>query len=281
MRRIGPAATQTEVTDVDRELARVLHRRCANGRCGIRSGPHRHLRSRRVARRARRRHARLLRLRLDDSHSLDLKAPGLKPAPLRAPGAARRRDADDDRAGQRRRRRRVPYSKRSRVWIFRPISPRASIPGLDAYSETLLPKHQFNWARAQIHSHVGAENTSTRPQPELYRWREDPGEVRNVVAGEAARQRGCRRSSRACPRIRLSRRNARRSDVVEAEKFMALGYIGQARAGAENDRARGPIRSGSRDLSAGDVGARRSRSPASPATRSPRTRRAPRNWSGS
>lgn len=100
-------------------------------------------------------------------------------------------------------------------------------PGLDAYSETLLPSHQFNW------SELKSIRTSTfkyieAPEPELYRWRDDPGETKNLADSEkstvARMQAIVARASTVAteaPR-RLS------SDVVEAEKFLALGYIGHA-----------------------------------------------------
>jgi choline-sulfatase len=99
-------------------------------------------------------------------------------------------------------------------------------PGLSAYSETLLPKHQFNW------SELSAIRTASvkyihAPEPELYRWPEDPGETRNLVASEPALAARMRDSvARASTGSFATRRQ--RSDVVEAEKFLALGYIGQA-----------------------------------------------------
>ncbi len=105
-------------------------------------------------------------------------------------------------------------------------------PGLDAYSETFLPKHQFNW------SELKAIRTSSfkyidAPEPELYRWQDDPGETRNLVASEPAM---AARMKQIVARASASSFAAPRrgsSDLVEAEKFLALGYIGQARMPAD------------------------------------------------
>ena len=61
----------------------------------------RHLRPRRIARRARREHAWILRLRLDAPDPLDPEGAGPRAAAVRAAGAHPRRHADDDRAGRR------------------------------------------------------------------------------------------------------------------------------------------------------------------------------------
>lgn len=100
-------------------------------------------------------------------------------------------------------------------------------PDLDAYAETWLPRHQFNWSELKAIRTASAKYIEA-PDPELYRWREDPGETRNLVSQEpdvASRLREivARASASAG---RATRRTA--SDVVEAEKFLALGYIGQA-----------------------------------------------------
>lgn len=100
-------------------------------------------------------------------------------------------------------------------------------PGLDAYAETWLPRHQFNWSELKTIRTASAKYIDA-PDPELYRWRDDPDEASNLVAQEpdvAARLREvvARASASA---VRAPRRTA--SDVVEAEKFLALGYIGQA-----------------------------------------------------
>lgn len=105
-------------------------------------------------------------------------------------------------------------------------------PGLDAYTETFLPRHQFNW------SELKAIRTSSlkfieAPTPELYRWRDDPGESRNLARSEAAT---AARMQSIVARASASAFAAPRrpqSDVAEAEKFMALGYVGQVDTRAE------------------------------------------------
>ena len=112
-------------------------------------------------------------------------------------------------------------------------------PGLDAYSETLLPKHQFDWAELKA-IRTSSLKYIDAPEPELYRWRDDPGEARNVVAGEraaAARLRAIVARVSANPFVAPAHAQV---DTVQAEKFMALGYIGQARSGADNDRGARP-----------------------------------------
>jgi tetratricopeptide (TPR) repeat protein len=109
--------------------------------------------------------------------------------------------------------------------------PGGGDPGLDAYSETFLPRHQFNW------SELKAIRTSTvkyidAPRPELYRWPDDRGETRNLAASEAAT---VTRMQAIVARASASAVAAPRhvSDAVEAEKFLALGYIGQMHTASE------------------------------------------------
>lgn len=106
-------------------------------------------------------------------------------------------------------------------------------PGLDAYSETLLPKHQFNW------SELKSFRTSTlkyidAPKPELYRWHDDPGETRNVIASDAAIAARMQSIVANASKSVFAAPRRERTDVVEAEKFLALGYIGQPNVASED-----------------------------------------------
>lgn len=120
-----------------------------------------------------------------------------------------------------------------------PYVSKGTDPGLDAYSETLLPKHQFNWAELKS-IRTSALKYIDAPEPELYRWRDDPGEVRNLVAAEpaaAARLRTIVARASANPLVAPRRDQA---DAVQADKFMALGYIGQAHDAAPLEQSERP-----------------------------------------
>lgn len=105
-------------------------------------------------------------------------------------------------------------------------------PGLDAYSETFLPRHQFNW------SELKAIRTSSvkfidAPEPELYRWRDDSGETRNLVRSEPATAARMQSIVARASTGAFAAPRRRQSDAVESEKFLALGYIGQVDTHAE------------------------------------------------
>ena len=100
-------------------------------------------------------------------------------------------------------------------------------PGLSAYLETLLPRNQFNW------SELTAVRTPEvkfieAPEPELYRLRDDPGETRNLSTSDPTLNARMRRVIVAAAAARPSSASRTPSDAVEAEKLMALGYLGQA-----------------------------------------------------
>jgi choline-sulfatase len=100
-------------------------------------------------------------------------------------------------------------------------------PGLDAYTETLLPKHQFNWSELKSIRTASVKYIDA-PEPELYRWQSDPAETRNLAASEPVL---VSRMEAIVARASAAAAEAPRrefSDVVESEKFLALGYIGQA-----------------------------------------------------
>ena len=243
-----------EVTEVDREVARfvaALRERALWDSIG----PQRHVRSRRVARRARRRDARLLRLRLDDPHSLDPEGAGPGAGPLRPPGAAARRDADDDRARQRRRRGHAPARRgRGRGPLARHLA-KASIRASTRTARRCCRSISSTGASSKPFARRRS-STSTRRSRSCIGGATIPAKPGTWSRASAPPPPGCRRSSRACLRIRSSRRHTRRWMPSQAEKFMALGYIGQARSGTDR-RPRRASRSEAeaRDLSAGDVSA--------------------------
>jgi len=108
-----------------------------------------------------------------------------------------------------------------RTFIERNVSP-----GLEAYSETFLPRDQCQWS--ELHAWRTARfKLVEAPRAELYDLGADPRETRNVVserAADAERLRkildAVRRTAAAVPRTT--------ADPQLEEKFMALGYIGYA-----------------------------------------------------
>ena len=220
----------------------VRHRAARTGAVGF-DRPQRHVRSRRVAWRARRRHARVLRLRLDDSHALDLESAGPEACPLCAPGAAARRDADDDRARQRRRRRRaLTRSGRGRGSFA--LHRQGHRSGARCIQRDAAAEASVRLGRAQGHSHVGAEihrraragvvsmARGSRRSAERRRGRARRG---NAVAGDRrarVRESVCRAATRAG--------GCRGSGKIHGAWLHRPG----ARRGRERPGARGPIRSG-------------------------------------
>ena len=101
--------------------------------------------------------------------------------------------------------------------------------GLDAYSETWLPRDQFGWsALASLRS--GTWKYIQAPRGELYDLRADPGELHNQLSARPDQ------SSRLDALVSVIARrtapavSAPRVDQVDAEKFLALGYIGASRS---------------------------------------------------
>ncbi len=96
------------------------------------------------------------------------------------------------------------------------------------YSETLYPRYHFGWSDLACltddrHQYIGA------PRPELYDWREDPGEVRNLAAGLPPAFRKLRVELEAMNRPLQAPGTA---DPETVKKLASLGYIGQASPGA-------------------------------------------------
>lgn len=120
-----------------------------------------------------------------------------------------------------------------------PYLAKGGFPSLEAYAETFLPRNQFNWSELKtIRSGSGDSAGSDgykfidAPEPELYALAQDPAEATNVVANASEASRvaamkkiivGLEQHSKA---IAATERSA--SDIVEAEKFLSLGYIGQS-----------------------------------------------------
>ena len=95
---------------------------------------------------------------------------------------------------------------------------------LEAYSETWLPRDQFGWSPLAS-LRAGSWKYIQAPRAELYDLRADPGEQQNQFArrpDEALRLGALLNgiSQRKGPSVSTS------VDPVEAEKFLALGYIG-------------------------------------------------------
>ena len=104
-------------------------------------------------------------------------------------------------------------------------------PARAIYSETLYPRYHFGWSDLASltddrHQYVHA------PRPELYDWKEDPGEKRNLAGGLPPAFRKLRVELEAMNRP-LQPPGA--SDPETVKKLASLGYIGQASPGSEKD----------------------------------------------
>ncbi len=201
------------------------------------------------------------------SASLDSESARSDRAARRAAGAPRRRDADDDRAGGDRGGT-LPPIPGAHGENLTPYLAKGQLPALEAYSETWLPRNQFNWSELKARSAPGGTGDYKfidAPEPELYALAQDPAEARNLVADAAEGATRVAAMKKIIARLEqdsqavaaaATRRRHVNSDVVEAEKFLSLGYIGpvfaRRRGGARRVR-RCPIRREDRDLSACDV----------------------------
>ena len=115
-----------------------------------------------------------------------------------------------------------------------------SFPALEAYSETFLSRNQFNWSELKAIRGGGSGNYKyiDAPEPELYALAQDPAEAKNLIANAAdatrveamkkiiARLEQDSKTIAANAAQRAASGSA--SDIVEAEKFLSLGYIGQS-----------------------------------------------------
>jgi arylsulfatase A-like enzyme/tetratricopeptide (TPR) repeat protein len=96
------------------------------------------------------------------------------------------------------------------------------------YSESLYPRYHFGWSELACltddrHQYIEA------PRPELYDWREDPREIRNLAPGLPPAFRKLRVELAAMDRPLQAPGTA---DPETVKKLAALGYIGQASPGA-------------------------------------------------
>jgi choline-sulfatase len=113
-----------------------------------------------------------------------------------------------------------------------PFFARDESPRLEAYAESLLPLHQFNWSalkavRTDRFKYIEA------PEPELYDLMRDPSEASNVLAGNSETAGAMKSTLAAIERHRLAAPGATGRtaiDPVMAERFMSLGYIGYSPA---------------------------------------------------
>ncbi len=95
---------------------------------------------------------------------------------------------------------------------------------LEAYSETWLPRDQFGWSSLSS-IRLGGWKYIQAPRAELYDLRSDPGERSNQLAARPAE------SARLATLVNVVGQRTGPSvsssvDPLEAEKFLALGYIG-------------------------------------------------------
>jgi choline-sulfatase len=116
-----------------------------------------------------------------------------------------------------------------------PYLAKGTSPALEAYSETFLPRNQFNWSELKaIRAGSGDYKFIDAPAPELYALARDAAEARNLATDAAEAPRvasmqkiiaGVEQHGKA-----VAAASTRRSstDIVEAEKFLSLGYIGQS-----------------------------------------------------
>jgi choline-sulfatase len=119
---------------------------------------------------------------------------------------------------------------------LRPFVERGDAPRLEAYSETLLPRHQFQWSelrslRTERLKYIAA------PHPELYDLASDPAEHHNVIAERRTDAERMRKIIDAVEARRPGEARRAATDASLEEKFAALGYIGYAPAAAAADGA--------------------------------------------
>ena len=102
-------------------------------------------------------------------------------------------------------------------------------PRLEAYVETFLPRHQFNWSELRALRTERAKYVAA-PEPELFDLTEDPEESRNLVADRREAAASLASTLAALERRTSPATSRPASDAVLAEKFMSLGYIGYSPA---------------------------------------------------
>ena len=100
--------------------------------------------------------------------------------------------------------------------------------GLEAYSETFLPRDQFGWSpitsvRTTRYKYIDA------PQPELYDLAADPSETMNVVSSGAAEAGRLQTVLAAIGRGPAAPSQPVTADPALTEKLMSLGYFSASR----------------------------------------------------
>ncbi|HEX2445064.1 MAG TPA: sulfatase-like hydrolase/transferase [Vicinamibacterales bacterium] len=100
-------------------------------------------------------------------------------------------------------------------------------PTLEAYAETLLPKHQFNWSglralRTAQFKYIDA------PRPELYDLEKDPAERTSDVGAAAGRVTAGKLVLAAIDRRSRQATRGPAADNALSDAFLSLGYIGYA-----------------------------------------------------
>jgi tetratricopeptide (TPR) repeat protein len=114
-------------------------------------------------------------------------------------------------------------------------------PRLEAYAESWLPRHQFNWSelksiRTERFKYIDA------PEPELYDLTADQSERSNALPSNQETATAMKNTLAAIERAHPPSKAATRldADPVLADKFMALGYIGFSGSTAGNSSPRLP-----------------------------------------
>jgi Flp pilus assembly protein TadD len=105
--------------------------------------------------------------------------------------------------------------------------------GLEAYSETFLPRDQFGWS-SLTSIRTDRLKFIEAPQPELYDLASDPGELTNVITLRKPDARRLERVLFAIARAPSPSSARIGADPLLAEKLLSLGYIGYA-SGAVNE----------------------------------------------
>jgi tetratricopeptide (TPR) repeat protein len=106
-----------------------------------------------------------------------------------------------------------------------PFLQNGASPGLEAYVESWLPRHQFNWSELKA-LRSGRFKYIDAPEPEIYDLERDPGETRNIVYAQRETAARMKATLAAIERRSAATPQPTDADPIAAERFMALGYIG-------------------------------------------------------
>jgi choline-sulfatase len=101
--------------------------------------------------------------------------------------------------------------------------------GLEAYSETFLPRVQFGWS-ALTSIRTGRFKYIEAPQAELYDLERDPGEATNVIASRTPEAERLKRVLGGVARAATAPPARAAPDPQLAGQLMSLGYIGYSPA---------------------------------------------------